>query len=90
MIERAKNAQVLTLGKGEIVVAHGFHEGYPCLWFSPAEKPGEVGEPALNEPMIGAFCLRFGNIDAINDHLERVVRMVEDLEAALKAQENAK
>lgn len=89
-MEMARNAQVLTLGKGEVVVAHGFHEGYPCLWFSLAEKPGEVGASAPNEPMIGAFCLRFGNIDAINDHLERVVRMVEDLEKALRVQENAK
>lgn len=86
-MEMARNAQVLTLGKGEVVVAHGFHEGFPCLWFAAAKTPGEFGTPALTEDMEGAFCLRFENMPAIEAHIERVVAMVEDLEKALKAQE---
>ena len=90
MFERAKNPTVLTLGKGDVVVAHGFHEGYPCLWFAEAVNPGEVGESAEREKMEGSFCLRFANIKAVDAHIERVVKMVDGLEKALREQEEVK
>jgi len=87
MMEMARNDQVLSLGTGKVVVSHGFHGGYPCLWFAAAKTPGEAGAPALTEDMEGAFCLRFENMPAIEAHVERVFVMVEDLEKALRAQE---
>lgn len=81
---------ILTMGVGSVVIAHGIHDGMPFLYLCPAKKPGMMGAPAdseVDDQKIpeNAVIIRFATMEAVINHIGRVERMVEAMEAVKHA-----
>lgn len=83
--ENMNGSIVLTLGVGEVLVAHGVAGGLPAIVMRRADTPGEQGAPAdgklpKGELLPGSVCIRFANMQGALDHLDRLMRMMKDWE----------